>query len=68
MVLVRHIIRRLAAFGRDVRGATAVEYGLIVAGIAFAAFGMILLTGDSLETLLGSAGAVFDGIVADSGF
>lgn len=63
--ILKRVLRRLLS---DTKGATAVEYGLIAAGIACAAFAMILMTGDSLETLLGAAGAVFDGIVADSGF
>lgn len=63
--MFKRSVRRFVS-GAD--GATAVEYGLIAAGIACAAFGMILMTGDSLDSLFGAAGAVFDGIVADSGF
>lgn len=44
------------------------EYGLIATGVACAAFGAMLLTGDSLESILNTGSEIFAGIVADSGF
>lgn len=35
-----------------VNGATAIEYGLIAAGIALAISGAVILFGDSIKTLL----------------
>ena len=58
----------LCFWRRDVRGATAIEYGLIAAGVACAAFGMMLLTGDALERILNAGSDIFSEIVADSGF
>ncbi|MCB9978619.1 MAG: Flp family type IVb pilin [Rhodospirillales bacterium] len=59
---------RLFVWSKDSGGATAMEYGLIATGVACAAFGAMLLTGDSLESILNTGSEIFAGIVADSGF
>lgn len=41
------------AFMRSEQGATAIEYGLIAAGIAVAIASIVFLAGDELETLFG---------------
>jgi len=41
---------------RDDRGATAVEYGLMVALLAVAVVGVVFLLGGNLDDLLGRAG------------
>lgn len=58
----------LTAWASGVHGATAIEYGLIAAGVACAAFGMMLLTGDSLENIMNVGSDIFAGIVAEAGF
>lgn len=51
-------------FGRDQRGATAIEYGIIAAMIAAAVIVAIILTGDGAADLFGGveerATTVFD--------
>ena len=41
---------RLMGFGRDESGATAIEYGLIAAGIAVAIIAMVNTSGTQLNT------------------
>lgn len=41
------------AFIRSVDGATAIEYGLIAAGIAVAISGVVFLLGGDLDTMFG---------------
>ncbi len=43
------IVRRLRSFVADERGATAVEYGLIIAGLAALLIGSLNLLGTSLS-------------------
>jgi pilus assembly protein Flp/PilA len=45
---------RLEAFLRDERGATAIEYGLIAAGIAVAIIAVVQNVGSSLNTTMTS--------------
>ena len=45
------MINYLHDFRRDDSGATAIEYGLIAAGIAIAIIAAVGLLGDSLSTL-----------------
>ncbi len=40
--------------GREVRGATAIEYGLLVGGIALSIIAVVFLIGDDLATLFQS--------------
>ena len=42
------LTRALAAFGRDERGATAVEYGLLVAGISLAIVAAVAVLGTNI--------------------
>ena len=42
----------LSRFSRDIGGATAIEYGLIAAGIALAIAAIVFGLGDVLYTLL----------------
>jgi pilus assembly protein Flp/PilA len=53
----------LKTFGKDEKGATAIEYGLIAAGIAVAIIAAVFALGDELkgffediQTQLGTAG------------
>lgn len=45
---------RLVRFLRDENGATAIEYGLIAAGIAVAIIAVVQNLGSTLNTTLGS--------------
>ena len=47
------IVKFLRKFGRAVRGATAIEYGLLAALIAIAMISALAMLGDSLNTLFG---------------
>ena len=47
---IMRIGRRLALFGRDRRGATAIEYALIAVGIAVAVAGTVFTLGSQLNT------------------
>jgi pilus assembly protein Flp/PilA len=40
---------RILAYLQDLRGATAIEYGLIAAGIAVAIVAIVMLIGDELN-------------------
>jgi len=48
--------------GRDDRGATAVEYGLMVGLIAAVIIGAVTLLGGNLNTLYGTVAGVIGGI------
>jgi len=48
------LIRRLR---RDDRGATAIEYGLIAAGIGLAIIGSVMIVGDGLSSIFGVVGS-----------
>ena len=58
MALLRDFARKYICFLRSTRGATAMEYGLIVAGIALGIILALFLTGDALQ-------AIFSDIAAD---
>ena len=49
--MTRKIARSLTDLWRDSSGATAIEYGLIAAGIAVVIIGAIALVGGSLTNL-----------------
>ncbi len=49
---MRNLIKR---FANDESGATAIEYGLIVAGIGVAVMAAISLVGTQLNTIFGDA-------------
>jgi pilus assembly protein Flp/PilA len=49
---------------RDESGATAIEYGLIVALISVAAIAAMTALGDSLNTTFTAASSAMDGAVA----
>ena len=60
---VHNRITDLKTFGKDEKGATAIEYGLIAAGIAVAIIAAVFALGDELkgffediQTQLGTAG------------
>jgi len=50
-------VARLARLARDESGATAIEYGLIVALIAVVIIGAVTALGTNLNTTLSSAGS-----------
>jgi len=45
------LIAKMQAWKTDVEGATAIEYGLIAAGIAVAISAVVFTFGDELETM-----------------
>ena len=50
-------MRMISRFLRDESGATAIEYGLIAAGIAVAIITVVTLLGTNLNTTFGSVAA-----------
>ncbi|MFZ3357807.1 MAG: Flp family type IVb pilin [Xanthobacteraceae bacterium] len=48
------MIKRIRAFWRDQNGATAIEYGLIAAGISVAIIAVVEGLGSNLNTTFGS--------------
>jgi pilus assembly protein Flp/PilA len=48
-----NLIAKLQAYKSDERGATAIEYGLIAAGIAVGISAVVFAFGDDLSTLFG---------------
>jgi pilus assembly protein Flp/PilA len=48
------MLKRIKAFVRDESGATAIEYGLIAAGIALVIIGVVKNIGTKLNTTFGS--------------
>jgi pilus assembly protein Flp/PilA len=51
---MRAMIGRLQAlgrFGRDRRGATAIEYAMIAGGVSIAIVAVVVQVGDSMKTL-----------------
>lgn len=48
-----NLLAKFQAFKSDERGATAIEYGLIAAGIAVAISVVVFAFGDDLATLFG---------------
>ncbi len=50
----------LAKFGEDKQGATAIEYGLIVGGVAIAILAAVFSVGTELSGLFESVAAVFE--------
>lgn len=52
-------------YWREKEGATAIEYGLIAAGISLAIVATVFLFGDSLETLYGDMPAALSAANAE---
>ena len=50
-------IRSFRSYSKDESGATAIEYGLIAAGIAVAIIAAVTLLGGSLNTMFGEVDA-----------
>ena len=55
------MIQYLRSFTKNESGATAIEYGLIAAGIAVAIIAAVGLLGDSLSNLFTDVGDRLDG-------
>ena len=55
------MIQYLRSFTKNESGATAIEYGLIAAGIAVAIIAAVGLLGDSLASLFTDVGDKLDG-------
>ena len=51
----KRILSCLSCFGSDTKGATAIEYSLMIAGIALAIFGTVYAFGDTIA-------AFYDGL------
>ena len=51
------MLNKLLLFAKDESGATAIEYGLIAAGISVAAIGGINLVGTNLDTTMDKVAA-----------
>lgn len=49
-IVRRRMLRALARFGRDERGATAIEYGMLAVGVACAVAATVYGVGKSLNT------------------
>ena len=47
-------------FGKDERGVTAIEYGLLVAGVAIAILSTVFALGAELNNLFGDIGSTLD--------
>jgi pilus assembly protein Flp/PilA len=45
------IVKTLTKFARDEQGATAIEYGLLAAGIGVVIMGTVFLIGPELKTM-----------------
>jgi pilus assembly protein Flp/PilA len=56
-------MRTVSRFLRDDSGATAIEYGLIAAGIAVAIIAAVNAVGDSLSGLFGKVKTELDGAI-----
>lgn len=52
--MITILLNTLSMFRKDTRGATAIEYGLIAAGIAVAIAAAVFALGDDLSALFGS--------------
>ncbi len=55
------LIALLQSYKSDEEGATAIEYGLIAAGIALAISAAVFLFGGQLSALFGTMGDALDG-------
>jgi Flp pilus assembly pilin Flp len=49
---MRAMIAAGRRFGRDVNGATAIEYALITGGVSIAIIGAVTTLGENIKTLL----------------
>ena len=49
--MVEKLVSVSRRFGKDISGATAIEYGLIAAGIAVVIIGALALVGGQLTTM-----------------
>ena len=58
---MRNLFAKVQAFIRDEEGASAVEYGLLIAGIAVAVMGAIYGIGTSLSTKFNSVATQLSG-------
>jgi pilus assembly protein Flp/PilA len=54
------LIAYVHAYLRDVKGATAIEYGLIAGGISLAIVAAVFAFGDSLEAMFTTIGGAMD--------
>jgi pilus assembly protein Flp/PilA len=54
------LITQLQAFIADKKGATAIEYGLIAAGIAVGISAVVFTFGDDLESLFSDMGVLLE--------
>lgn len=59
--MLSNFTNKLRRFTRDASGATAIEYGLIVAGIAVVIGGAIMLLGPQIANLFGDIGQFLGG-------
>jgi pilus assembly protein Flp/PilA len=60
--------RRTAALARDIRGVTAIEYGLIVGAIAVAIIAAVFALGGDIANLFASAGSAMNSSVSSGTF
>ena len=59
--MAKSLMSMFRKFQRDLSGATAVEYGLIAAGIAIVIIGALALVGNQLAAFFGILAAAFGG-------
>lgn len=55
------VLSMIKRFAKDESGATAIEYGLIAAGIAIVIITAVALVGSSLETMFGTVSSAISG-------
>ncbi|MGS4946031.1 Flp family type IVb pilin [Meridianimarinicoccus sp. RP-17] len=65
--MITTLLNILSMFRKDARGATAIEYGLIAAGIAVAIAAAVFALGTDLSGLFGDVSEALDGAPAEGG-
>ena len=60
-MMIAKLLSKSLKFGRDASGATAIEYGLIAAGISIVIIGGVGLLGGQLQALFAAIGQVLGG-------
>jgi pilus assembly protein Flp/PilA len=59
--MITRLLSKTQKFNRDASGATAIEYGLIAAGISIVIIGGVAILGGSLQALFTNVGQVLGG-------
>lgn len=59
--MLTKLLATVHAYSRNEKGATAIEYGLIAAGISLVIVGAVFAFGGDLRTLFSGLGSALDG-------